>query len=98
MKKNIDWKIKKKEKENRKMVKSQITTIILFLLLIFYIEKFILFRKNIWKNLVYIITFVLQFFCVAGFWNAVMKYQHPFSSLAGAVFRHKILGNRLGIR
>ena len=49
------------------MVKSQITTIILFLFLIFYIEKFILFRKNIWKNLVYIITFVLQFFCVAGY-------------------------------
>ena len=54
-------KMSKKEKENRKMRKSQTTTINKFFTFTFNIEKFIFVRKHIWKNLVYIVTFVLVF-------------------------------------
>ena len=36
-------------------------------LLLFKNENKYFFRKHIWKNLVYIVTFVLQFFRVAGY-------------------------------
>ena len=35
-------------------------------------------RKHIWKNLVYIVTFVLKFFRVAIIGNAVTKDQRPY--------------------
>ena len=52
----------KKEREKRKMRKKQLTTIC-FLLSLFYI--------------VYIVTFVLQFFRVAGYWKCSNKVQTP---------------------
>ena len=59
----------KKEKEKRKMRKCQTRTITFYLLLPFYIEKFVrILRNNIWKNLIYIVTFVLQFFREVGYW------------------------------
>ena len=45
----------KKGKENQNMKKSQTMW-----------KKLYFVRKHIWKNLVYIVTFVLQFFLVAG--------------------------------
>ena len=62
----------KKEKEKRKIRQSQIT-INIFLLLIFYIKKLHFARKHIWKNIVYIVTFVLQFFRVADYWKGSNK-------------------------
>ena len=56
----------KKEKEKRKVKKSQTTTINISLLLL-CIEKLIFCQKHILKNLVYIVTFVLQFFHVKGY-------------------------------
>ena len=38
-----------------------------FFALLFYTEKMVFVRKYIWKNLVYIFTFVLQFFHMAGY-------------------------------
>ena len=40
-----------------------------FFALLFYTEKMVFVRKYIWKNLVYIFTFVLQFFGMAGYWK-----------------------------
>ena len=48
----------------------------MFLHFNWFIEKNLYFvRKHFWENLVYIVTFVLQFFCVSGY--AVMKHQFP---------------------
>ena len=51
-----------KEKEKRKMRKSQ-AIINIFLLLLFHLENLL---HYFWKNLVYIVTFVLQFSRVTG--------------------------------
>ena len=68
----------KKEKEKRKMRKCQTTTITFYLLLPFYIEKFVrILRNNIWKNLIYIVTFVLQFFREVGYWICSDKAPTP---------------------
>ena len=63
----------KKRKKKRKRRQSQITTINIILLLIFYIKKLYFARKHIWKNIVYIVTFVLQFFRVADYWKGSNK-------------------------
>ena len=70
-----------------------------FFTLTFYIENLYFVRKHIWKNLVYIVTFVLQFPCVADYWKCSNKTT-PIQICIGrvdAVHRHKILGNKLGI-
>ena len=41
------------------------------------LEKFIFCRKHIWKKLIYIVTFVLQFFSVAGYWKCSNKTPTP---------------------
>ena len=61
-KKNIE-----KEKE-KKMRKSQ-TTINIFLFLLFCSKNLYFVRKYIWKNLLYFVTFLLQFLCVASCWK-----------------------------
>ena len=48
----------KKEEKKTKMRKSQTKTINIFLLLFFYIEKFIFCQKIYWENLVYLVFFV----------------------------------------
>ena len=35
-------------------------------------------RKHIWKNLIYAVTFVLQFFAQQVIGNAATKDQHPY--------------------
>ena len=63
----------KKEKEKQKMRESQTTVILFFfyIFLHFFIQKNLYFaRKHIWKNLVDIVTIVLQFYRVA---NAIIK-------------------------
>ena len=84
----------KKEKVE-KMRKSQTTRANIFLLLIFYTEKFCYFvRKQIWKNLVYTVTFALQFFRVAGCCKCSNKTPTPICiGLDDALLRPKILGN-----
>ena len=67
----------KKEKERKKMRKSETTTINAFLLSLFCIEKLYFFSKHISKYLVYIITFVLQFFRMAGNWKCNNKTPTP---------------------
>ena len=67
----------KKEKERKKMRKSQTTTINAFLLSLFYIEKLYFFSNHISRYLVYIITFVLQFFRMAGNWKCNNKTPTP---------------------
>ena len=66
-----------------------------------FIEKNLYFvRKYIWNNLVYIVTFVLQFFRVSGYSKCSNKTPTPkqiCNDLVGATLRPKILGNRLGI-
>ena len=67
----------KKEKEKRKIRKSQ-TTINKFLFLLFYIEKILFCRKTYSGKLIYIVTFVLQFLRMAGYWKCSNKHQHPY--------------------
>ena len=51
----------------------------LFFDLYFLMQKNLYFvRKHIWKNLVYIVTFVLKFFREAVIGNAVTKDQRPY--------------------
>ena len=59
--------------------KGQTTTTIFFFLLylLFYTEKVVFVRKYIWKNLVYIFTFVLQFFHMAGYCKCSNKTSTP---------------------
>ena len=63
----------KKDKEKRKIRKSQTTAV---LLLLFYIENSYFVRKHIWKNLVYIVTFALSFFHVEGYWKCSNTNAH----------------------
>ena len=56
-----------------------------------YRNIYIFVRKLIWKSLVYIVTFVLQFFHMA---NAVNEAPTPID-FADALLRPEILGNRL---
>ena len=60
-----------KEKEKRTMRKSQTAVINIFFLLLCFV------KKHIWKNLVYIITFVLQFFYVVDYRKWSKKHQRP---------------------
>ena len=68
----------KKEKKT-KMRKNQKTTINnFFFYFYFFILKILYFvRRRIWKNLVYVVTFVLQFFRVAGYWKKSNKTSTP---------------------
>ena len=59
----------KKEKEKQKNEKDSMTatTAIIFFYFYFFMQKSLYFAgKHIWKNLVYIATFVLQLFRVTG--------------------------------
>ena len=70
------------------MRKIQTTTINIFLPLIFYV----------WKTIVYIVTFVLQFFHVVRYWKCINKTPttiQMYIGLVDAVLGPKILGNRL---
>ena len=45
------------------MRKSQTTTINIYFYFYFFIQKDLCFvRKHVWKNLVYVVTFIIQFF------------------------------------
>ena len=59
------------------MRKSQTTTINIFLLLLLDRKIYILSKKHIWINLVWIVTFVLPFFCMAGYWKCSNKTPAP---------------------
>ena len=48
----------KKDKEKRIIRKTQTATINIFVLLLFHVKKSYFVRKHIWKNVVYIETFV----------------------------------------
>ena len=67
------------------MKKFQTTTINIFLSLLFYIEKFIFCQETYLENLVYIVTFVLQFFHVAGYWKCSKKTPIPIQICTGFV-------------
>ena len=57
-------------------------------------------RRHIWKNLVYIVAFLLQFSRVTGHWKFSNKAPAPIwlcIGLVEAVLRPKILGGRLVI-
>ena len=78
------------------MGKSQTTTINIFLLLLFHTEELIFCQKTY----LYFATFVFQFFRVVGYWKCSNKKPTPIQiniGLVEALFRLKILGNRLGI-
>ena len=84
--------------KKRKMTKRQETTINSFY--IYFLGKFIFCRKRIWNNLVYTVTFALQFFRVAGYWKCSNKAPTPIQicrGLADVVLRPEILGNILGL-
>ena len=67
------WKKRKKNKKWEKLKQQE------QILLYFYFKKSIYFaRKNILENLVYIATFVLQFFHVTVIENTVIKHQRPY--------------------
>ena len=55
------------------MRKSQTTTKNIFFTLTFLYRKFYNLFENIWKNLVYIVTFALQLLYVAGYWKTSNK-------------------------
>ena len=77
------------------MRKSQTTTINAFLLSLFYIEKLYFFSNHISRYLVYIITFVLQFFRMAGNWKCNNKTPTPQQiciGLVDTVLRPRVLG------
>ena len=81
------------------MKKSQTTTTNISLLLL-CIEKLIFCWKHILKNFVYIVTFVLQFFHVTGYWKCVNKTSTSMQICTGfvvAALRPNIVRNRLGI-
>ena len=67
----------------------------------FLFEKSLCFvRKHIWKNSVYFATFVLQFFCLTGYWKCSNKTPATIQvciGLENAILRPKILGYRLTI-
>ena len=77
------------------MRKSQTTAFYFY----FFIQENLYFViKHIWKNLVYIVTFALQFFHVAGYFNVVTPTPiQTFIGFVDAILRSKILGNKLGI-
>ena len=57
-------------------------------------------RKHIWKKLVCIVIFLLQFFRMVGYWNCSNKSSTSIQmciGLADAVLQPKIVGNRLDI-
>ena len=58
----------KKRKKKQKM-RGRTTINNLFTFILLYRKKLYFVRKHIWKNLVYIFTFALQFFCVADYWK-----------------------------
>ena len=62
--------------KKRKMTKRQETTINSFY--IYFLGKFIFCRKRIWNNLVYTVTFALQFFELQVIGNAAIKHQRPY--------------------
>ena len=89
----------KKQKEKQRMAKNQTIATNIFLLLLFYIEKYIFCWKTYLENL-YVFTFILQSFQVAVYWKCNNKIPTPIQICTGfvdAVLRPKILGNRLGI-
>ena len=70
------------------------------MLSLFYTEKIMFVRKYIWKNLVYIFTFVLQFFGMAGYWKCSNKTSTTIQiciDLLDTGLRQKILDDRLDI-
>ena len=52
-----------------------------FLFYFFMLEKLYFVRKDIWKNLVYIVTFALPFFHVAGYWKCSNTNAHIYNNL-----------------
>ena len=66
------------------MTKSRRKTINISLLITF-LEKIYFIRKHIWKILVYIVTFVLQFLRLAGYWKAINKIPTPIYICTGLV-------------
>ena len=69
----------KKEKEKRKMRKSQTTTKHIFLFLLLYIEKFIIFCwKTYLEKLLYYYICITAFFTWRVVGDAVMKHQRPY--------------------
>ena len=77
------------------MRKSQATT---FLLLLFYVGKFIICWKTYLENLVYIVTFSLAFLTCKVIGNVVtLTFIQIFSGFLDVILRSKILGNRLNI-
>ena len=82
------------------MRKSQTTIIIIFLLLLFYLEKFIFCYKRYLEKHVCIVTFVLQVFFVADYCKCSNKTPRPIqirTGLEDTLRRLRILGNRLGV-
>ena len=79
------------------MTKSQTTTNKYLFTFTFLYGKIYFVRKHIWKILVFIVTFALQFFCSAGYWKCNSKTLMPICvGLVDTALRPKILGNRLG--
>ena len=68
----------KKWEEKRKMRKKSQATTNIFLLLLSYRKKCVLLENIFGKNLVYIVTLVLQFSRVAGCWKCSNKQQRPY--------------------
>ena len=67
-----------KEKEKQKIRKSQSTSTI-FSVLLFQIGKLIFcWKTHFWKNLVYIVTFVLHFCHVRLIGDEIIKHQRPY--------------------
>ena len=68
-----------------------------FIAFTFYIVK-LTFCLKTYLEKISIVTFVLQLFCVTGYWKCSNKTPTPICiGLVDAVLRLKILGNRVGI-
>ena len=72
-----------------------------FLLLLFSMEKRTFHQKTFWKNLVFTISFILQFYCTADYLKVSNEILTPIQTCIGLVETHvllpKILCHRLGI-
>ena len=74
--------------------------VIAFYLYFFIQKNLYFFRKHIWKNIVYIVAFVLQFFRAACYWKCNIKTPTLMQICTGFVdakLGSRILSNRLGM-
>ena len=90
--------LKKKERKTKNGKKSNNIIKIFFQFYSFVQKKLHFVRNHIWKSLVYVVTFIWEFFHVTRVWkysNKTATLMQICTGFVDTVLRPKILGNRL---